>query len=156
MANKIGKRFSSPYDRKRSDSRKKKIQESKDKLVPDEGYVHIFMDDERHIPESISFQRNQWVLARYVSDMLDMVDNPSINPRVREISLDWYMGHAYPNGIRAVEELLKRFDENENFLPDLEVIYFHSSDIDKCREMHKMMEPVAEARDFCLCINPRP
>jgi hypothetical protein len=153
MANKIGKRFSSPYDRKRADIRAKKIRESDEKKVPEQGFVNIFMDDEREIPESLR-RHGQWVLVRSVEDLLSLVDDEKVTSRVREISLDWYMG-IYPNGEKAVEGLLKRFDENPQFLPELEVIYFHSSDIDKCRLMHARMESVAESRDFFLCVNPR-
>jgi len=114
--------------------------EAEAKSVPEEGDVKVYLDDERQQPEG-------WTLCRTPSQFWNVVKGPA-SERITHISLDWYLGHnVIADGVKIAETLADMFRNEENTLPSLEIINFHSSDHSKAGEMMRILKPAMEARE---------
>lgn len=140
---KIGKqpkRFGGPsqkfLDRKAAE--KAAVEDVNRSRAPKTGAIGLFLDDERNPPEN-------WTLLRSPYAFLEAIQDPEINPRVERISLDWYLGAGIHNGEVVAKDLAIRLLD-PNFLPNLEIIHFHSSDHTRARAMFKSISDELGAR----------
>lgn len=116
---------------------KKKSQESaaaeaRASILPRTGDVNLFLDDER-------LPKEGWTLVRTPEALIALVDNPVIAPRIRRLALDWHLGTGHPNGDAVAKDLASRFLDPA-FLPNLEIVHFHSSVREKALGMLRIVQ----------------
>lgn len=116
-------------------------------IVPTEGPVRIFLDDERPPPEG-------WVLCRD-GEAFDAAMETVEPCRIEAIAFDWHLGGDVENGEAVLERFLARLVPDVRSFSILEIVHFHSSDHDAAmRMMRRSVEVLKEADvpfpDFCL------
>jgi len=115
--------------------------DAKASKLPDGGDINIFLDDERPC-------KGPWTLVRSPAKFLELITDERIAARVRRISLDWYLGAGIQNGEAVAADLAARLLDPA-FMPNLEVIHFHSSDHDKALGMlRKVQESLGDRETY--------
>lgn len=101
-------------------------------VMPKEGPVRIFLDDERALPFG-------WTLARGPKEFFDLVDGLAPG-RLVGLSLDWHLGAEVVNGEEIARTLVRRMKEKPETFSNLEIIRLHSSDRVKAIAMMRTVE----------------
>lgn len=135
---KIGKqpgRFGGPSQefRRKRDEAERVAREAAARVVPADGPIRVYLDDDRPCPKG-------WTLVRSKDELFALLDgDTSAAARIERLSLDWHLGAdqgrtgfvVRPNGEAVATALADRFRADDQFLPTLEIVHFHSSDPDK-------------------------
>lgn len=108
-------------------------------VLPRVGNVNLFLDDER-------LPREGWTLVRTPETFTALIDNPAIANRIRRLSLDWDLGTGRPNGDAVASAIAARLAD-PGFLPNLEIIHFHSSVREKALGMMRTVWTALGARN---------
>lgn len=121
----------SPAFTKKREEERRQAAEAAAKLVPDEGPVHLYLDDTRTAPAGWTLVRTPWDLWRLLGGEDD------VTARVEALSLDFDLGIGISNGLAVAETLAERFRQDPDYLPALRVLGFHSQARDKALEMFR-------------------
>lgn len=116
--------------------------ETEQSRVPAQGDINLFLDDEREAPKG-------WVLLRTPYAFLEKSEDKAIGARVRRIALDWYLGPGQPNGDAVAKDLAAKLMDPE-FMPNLEMIHFHSSVHENALNMLRVVQAELGDRDIIL------
>ena len=121
-------------------ARKAAEAEAKQKEIPDNGPVRLFLDDERQAPEG-------WTLVRSPNALRVAIND--IEPgRIEGLSLDWHLGSGVTNGEKVVEDLLILMKDRPDIFAGLSMVHLHSSDREKAVAMARQMAtPTRESWD---------
>lgn len=100
--------------------------------LPRTGDVNLFLDDER-------LPRDGWTLVRTPEAFKALMDDETVTSRVRRLALDWYLGSGHANGDEVASDLAARL-AFPSFMPNLEIVHFHSSVHEKALGMLRIVE----------------
>lgn len=105
------------------------LDEAAARRVPDEGPVHLYLDDTRPTPAG-------WTLVRSPGELWELLGGDrDVTSRVEALSLDYDLGVGITNGQMVAERLAERFRDDPSYLPRLRVLGLHSQNQDKALEM---------------------
>lgn len=153
---KAPKRFGGPStkfdERSKADAKAKRAAERQAaKSVAAEGPLSVFLDDDRDCPPG-------WTLVETTEEMIAVISDPANTARIERLAFDWHLGDGRPNAEAAATWLAERFEEDSQYVPALEVVFFHSTNKDKALEMMRRIQRGIDRRnsrrfimmDLCL------
>lgn len=145
----FGKNRYSPFKKKREAAfNKRQAVKSQEELLKracsanETAPIGIFLDDERPCPEG-------WILARTPGEfynILHMIEHS----RLTHLALDWHLGSGQPNGYDIAVELSEPNGHHIRLLDNVKMVYCHSSDYSRAREMIVMLNASMQHVHFVM------